>query len=399
MIFGTVLWMYICSTAFKKISAKKIILINERKSNQLYAQLVKVLFLAAGVVIMLWLFYKMISVVLLLLFAIVLAVAINGPVTNLEKRGVKRVWASTIVFLSILICFVGIIVFIGPKVNTQISLLISNLPSYASSVSNTVSSWFTAYPELQKELRIDPSKLSGILPSIPKTIMQVGSFSLSLLSQFLVVIVFISMVGYMVSNPKPLFELYLLTFPPANRDKATISFTRISVMISGWMKSMLIGGAINATLVTVFLHIMGVPGAFVWGALAFFTEFIPRIGFFIKALPPILIALSVNGSTAFWVAVFFLASDELMADFIMPRVRSNTMKIHPVSILFAVMAMGAAFGFIGVLLATPLTGIIKAYYEIFWVNKFEDDKLMHTRIQQMMYPNGAPAAKDPPKVL
>lgn len=127
------------------------------------------------------------------------------------------------------------------------------------------------------------------------------------------------------------------------------------------------------------------------GALAFFTEFVPRIGFFIKALPPILVALSINGYTAAWVAAFYLLTDEIMADFIMPRIRSNTMKIHPVSILFVVLAMGAAFGFMGVLLATPFTAIIKAYFEVFYVNKFEDDKLMEKRIQNMMYQNGAAA--------
>jgi predicted PurR-regulated permease PerM len=139
---------------------------------------------------------------------------------------------------------------------------------------------------------------------------------------------------------------------------------------------------------------MDIPGAFVWGALAFFTEFIPRIGFFIKAIPPILIALSIDGYTATWVTVFYLASDEIMADFIMPRVRATTMKIHPVSILFVVMAMGVAFGFIGVLLAAPLTAIIKAYFEVFYVNRFEDDKLMEKRIEHMMYENSPAPGKD-----
>ena len=363
------------------------------KSNNLYRQLSKSIFLAAGVVILLFLIYKMISVLLLLLFAFVLAVAINGPVTNLEKRSIKRGLATAIVFTLILLSFVTIGIFVGPKINHQVSVLISNLPSYATQASHTVSSWFSNYPELQKEIKLDPNKLSSLLPSIPKTVMQVGSLSLSILSQLLVVIVFISMVAYMVASPRPLFELYLLSFSPAKRDKATVAFTRISLMIRGWMRSILIGGIINAVAATIFLQVMGVPGAFVWGALAFFTEFIPRIGFFIKAIPPTLIALSVDGTTAIWVAAFYLAIDELMADFIMPKVRSNTMKIHPVSVLFAVMAMGVAFGFIGLLLATPLTGIIKAYYEVFWVNKFEDDKLMGLRIQNMMYPNGAPVKK------
>ena len=76
-----------------------------------------------------------------------------------------------------------------------------------------------------------------------------------------------------------------------------------------------------------------------------------------------------------------------MADFVMPRIRSNTMKIHPVSILFVVLAMGAAFGFIGVLLATPLTAIIKAYFEVFYVDNSDDGHLLEKRIQSMLYQN------------
>jgi putative permease len=358
--------------------------------NNLYKQLAKAIFLAAAVVILLWLFYKMVSVILLLLFAIVLSMAINGPVIKLERMKIKRVWASAIVFIIIFLAFTAIALLVGPKINEQVSLLVTNLPDYAIQASEKVSSWFDEYPELQKEIRINPTTVSSWFPSIPNTLLQVGNFSLSVLTQVLVVIVFISMVAYMVANPRPLFELYLLMFPPSQRDNATIAFSRISVMVRGWMKSNLIGGFINAVLVTIFLHIMNVPGAFVWGALAFFTEFIPRVGFFIKALPPILVALSINGYTAAWVTVFYLAADEIMADFVMPRVRSNTMKIHPVSILFVVMAMGAAFGFMGVLLATPLTAIIKAYFEVFYLNKFDDDKLMEKRIQNMMYQNEPP---------
>lgn len=345
--------------------------------------------MAAGLVILLWLVYKMVAVVMLMLLAFILAVAINGPVTHLEKKKVKRGWATGIVFVLIFIILVGIVLFIGPKINEQVSLLLKNLPGYAIEITARINSWLAGYPSLQR-LKIDSTATSNLFPSLPKTLLQVGNFSLSILSQVLIVIVFISMVGYSVANPRPLLRLYILSFSEAKRDKATIAFNRISFMIRGWMRSILIGGAVNAIAATIFLNVMGVPGAFVWGALAFFTEFIPRIGFFIKALPPVLIALSLNGNTAVWVAVFYLASDELMADFIMPRVRSNTMKIHPVSILFALMAMGAAFGFIGVLLATPLAGIIKSFYDVFWTNQYESDKLNNKRVDLMIYPNGMP---------
>ncbi len=368
----------------------KILTVENLRSNNLYRQLSKAIFLFVGAIVLLWLSYKMINVLLLLLFALVLSVAVNMPVTFLERKGMKRGWAAMLVFGGILLLFAAVILFIGPKIAGQVTVLVKNIPGYAIEISERVKSWFAYNPALQQQLTMEPSTVSNFFPSIPKTIIQVGDFSLSVLSQILVVIVFISMVGYSVANPRPLLELYLSSFAERKRDKAAIAFSRISFMIGGWMRSILIGGIINAVAATIFLQIMGVPGAFVWGALAFFTEFIPRIGFFIKALPPVLIALSFNGNTAIWVSVFYLACDELMADFIMPRVRSNTMKIHPVAILFAVMAMGAAFGFIGILLATPLTGMVKAYYEVFWENKYETNKLTEQRISLMMYPKGKP---------
>jgi len=74
-----------------------------------------------------------------------------------------------------------------------------------------------------------------------------------------------------------------------------------------------------------------------------------------------------------------------MGDFVMPKLRSSTMKIHPVSTLFLLLAMGAAFGLIGALLATPMAAIIKAYYEAFYLSNFKDDNLMEQRIDDIIY--------------
>jgi predicted PurR-regulated permease PerM len=63
------------------------------------------------------------------------------------------------------------------------------------------------------------------------------------------------------------------------------------------------------------------------------------------------------------------------------------MNIHPVSILFLLLAMGAAFGFTGVLLATPLAAIIKAYYEEFYLNKTKQDHKTEKRIDNVILRN------------
>jgi len=354
-------------------------------SENLYKSLAKAIFLAAAVVIILWFLIKVVSAILLLLFAIVLALIINQPVTWLEKKKIKRGWASLIVFGAMLLLMALLVWFIGPKISEQLSALINNLPEYGSNLSKTVGSWFSGYPEIQREIKTGANDVSKWMPSVPKTLVQVGNFSLSLLGGLVILIIFISMVVYAVANPRPLAELYLSVFPPSQRDKATAALTNTSVMLIGWIRANLIGGSIEAVLVTVFLSYMNVPGAWVWGALTLVAELVPKIGFYIMSIPPVLVALSVNTSTAIWVIVFFLAMNEIMGDFVMPKLRSSTMNLHPVSTLFLLMAMGSAFGLTGALLATPLAAIIKAYYEAFYLSRFKDDRMMDQRINDVIY--------------
>lgn len=361
--------------------------------HNLYKALSKAILLTAAVVVILWFLVKVVSAILLLLFAVVLALIINQPVTWLEKKKIKRGWASLIVFGVILLAITGLAWFTGPKINEQVAALIKDLPEYGDNLSKTVGSWFGNYPGIQEEIKSGTNDLSQWLPSFSKTLMHLGNLSLSILGAIVIVIVFFSMVVYAVANPRPLVELYFSVFPPAQRDKAGEALSKTSVMLTGWIRANLIGGGIEAVLVTAFLSIMNVPGAWVWGALALFAELVPKIGFYIMSIPPVLVALSVNSSTALWVLVFFLVMSELMGDFVMPKLRSSTMNIHPVSTLFMLLAMGSAFGLAGALLATPLVAIIKAYYETFYLARFKEDKEMDKRIDEVIYESDKSGSK------
>jgi predicted PurR-regulated permease PerM len=353
--------------------------------NQLFEAIRKGLLYAAGLLILLWLCFKIISVILLLLFALVLVVILNAPVTWLEKRGMRRVWACVIVFLCILIVVVGIGWMVVPKISTQFASLVNNLPGYANRFSKNVASWFTNYPTIQQKLSTEGSDLANWVPSLPNALLRIGNYTLSILGLVIVLIIFFSMVIYAVANPRPLLEVYFSLFSDQNREKAQRALMHSSEMLIGWVRANLIGGAIAAVLVTIFLTIIGVPGAWVWGSLALFAELIPKIGFFIMSIPPILVALSVSPLTALWVLIFYLALDEVLGDFVMPRLRSNTMKIHPVSGIFLLLAMGSAFGLLGALLSMPLAAIIKAYYEEFYLSNLKEDKEMEHRIDEVIY--------------
>jgi len=353
-------------------------------SNILYSTLIKAISYAAGIIVLLWFLYNAAGIVLLLLFALILALVINTPVAALERRGLKRGWACVIVLGTILLVLVGLGWIIVPKVGDQITALVNNLPGYAAQLSRNISGLFENYPEINREIQKQGNNLSQWLPSVPKALMKIGNYSLSIVTLLLITILFLSMVVYAVINPRPLLELYF-SFFPTRLDQATEALHNASIMLNGWIRANIIGGSIRGTCIIVFLNYMGVPGAWVWGVVAFFSELIPRLGFYIMSIPPILVALAISPMTALWVTIFMLVLDEIMGDFILPKLRSNTMKIHPVSILFVLLAMATVFGFMGALLATPITALIKAYYEAFYANRLPPDPKLEDRIRVILY--------------
>lgn len=349
----------------------------------LYRALSRTVAYAAGLVVLLWLLYKTAAALLLFLFAIVLAIVVNAPVVWLQKKGLRRGWASAAVFTTMLVAIGLLGWLIVPKVSEQVRALVQHLPSYADQLARNVSSWFSDYPQMSQGIREEGMELSQWLPSLPQTLMRIGNYSLTVLSGLIIFILFVSIVVYAVTNPQPLLHIYFSLFRPAKRDKAQRALVHASIMLIGWMKSDLITGAIKAVLITIFLSYMQVPGAWVWGALALFAELIPRIGFYLMAVPPILVALSVSPWTALWVTIFFIVLDEIMADIVQPRLRSTTMRIHPVSILFVFLIMSSAFGLIGAIMSAPVTAIIKAYYEEFYTDR--KDNMMEQRIEGVLY--------------
>lgn len=347
----------------------------------LYPAIKKGIFLFATVVIVLWLLWKIISALLLLIFALVIAIIINAPVTKLQKRGLSRGWSCVIVFGIIAIVLTALIMLTAPMVNKQLQALIANLPAYINNLSQRATEWFSSMPGIGEQIKESGGSITQSLPSLSQTLMRIGNYSLSAFMAIFVFILLVSMIVYAVTNPKPLLEIYFSFFKKEDRQKALDAYQHSSVMLVGWFKANLIGGTIEAVLNTAFLSIMQVPGAWVWGVMTLFVELIPKIGFYMMAVPPTLFALSVSPTTGLWVAVYFLALNELMGDFVMPKLRSRSMTLHPVYTLFMVLAMASAFGFIGALLATPMAAIIKAYYYAFYhrdekdISRLADDAL------------------------
>ena len=336
-----------------------------------YKHLSRMVYLAAGLFIAIWFVHQTIDVILLLFFAIVITIVLNAPVVWLQKKKMSRTAASLLVFFGVLTLFSLICWMVIPKIVTQVKLLIINLPSYLGRLNQQVSGWIGEHStEKGKAIPVTPFT-DQLLPLINR----IGQYSINVFQDVLLIIFFFCLVVYMLINPRPLLELYLSWFSDDKKDKATKAFSYASSMTIGWMWSNVVAGALRATIVWFFLYFMNIPGIWVWAGVTFFAELIPKIGFYIMSVPPILIAFSISSTTGIWVAVFYIILDEIIGDFIIPRIRLKTMKIHPVSILVMLLAMTAAFGVLGAFIATPLAAFIKAFYETFYENQKQQQNI------------------------
>src|SRR4051794_10733366 len=105
--------------------------------------------------------------------------------------------------------------------------------------------------------------------------------------------------------------------------------------------------------------------ALLFGTWAGVTELIPYIGPWLGAAPPVIYALVQDPLSALWVALLFLGIQQLEGHVIVPKVMGRSLRLHPLLVIFGLLAGGEIYGFPGVLVALPLLAAGRAVWEFF----------------------------------
>jgi AI-2 transport protein TqsA len=109
------------------------------------------------------------------------------------------------------------------------------------------------------------------------------------------------------------------------------------------------------------LALLGVPGAFIWGLLAFICSFIPNVGYFIAIIPPIVFgALEGGWPTVIAVIVVYGIVNAGVQSVVQPRVVGNAVSLSQTITFFSVLFWAIVIGPIGAILAIPLTLFLHA---------------------------------------
>jgi predicted PurR-regulated permease PerM len=160
-------------------------------------------------------------------------------------------------------------------------------------------------------------------------------------------------------------------FPPRPGSQPLVP--RMEAAIAGYVKGQALLSLIIGTSAGIGLWLLGllgwVPGAdryalifAVWVGL---TELIPYLGPWLGALAPFVYALVTHPISALWVALLFLGIHQIEGHIVVPNVMGSALRLHPLLVIFGLLAGGEIYGLPGVLVALPLLAAARACWEFF----------------------------------
>jgi predicted PurR-regulated permease PerM len=160
-------------------------------------------------------------------------------------------------------------------------------------------------------------------------------------------------------------------FPPEPGSEPLI--LRMEHSLVSYVKGQSLVSLIIGTSAGVGLWLFGVLGwlphgqkyALLFGAWVAVTELIPYLGPWLGAIPPFLYALVVNPVSAIWVFLLFLAIHQVEGHVVVPKVMGSALRLHPLLVIFGLLAGGEIYGLPGALLALPLLAAGRAMWEFF----------------------------------
>ena len=326
--------------------------------------------------ICLYIFWQIRNVLLLALTAVVFVVVLNRGVKLLQKRIPDR-RAAVLALLSCVLLVLGVLglIIVPPFVN-QLQELIRLTPQIIDQLQGWIRNIGNRIPGVTSD---NFQSLEAILSQLQSMNLEMifGRFFQwfsNTLAVTLNLLLLAALIIMMLLNPQAYRRLFLKAFPSSNRQQVDRVLDNCEDAIAGWFIGILFNMTVIATMSMVGLWILGIPLALANGLLAGLLAFIPNIGPVVSVIPPAAIALLEAPWKALAVIVLYIVIQQVESNVLTPLVMKKQVSLLPAVTLLSQVIFAIFFGFLGLLLALPLTLIIQQWLEEFWVKGFLEAK-------------------------
>ena len=285
------------------------------------------------------------------LMAFVIAVAVAPAQGWLIRRGLRPVWAFLITVVTMVVV-IGLVILV---LTVSLSQFIDSLPQYQDQFAELQAQFAQTLESIGiSQSTVQASPAGG---NIAQTVVEIASWLLGAFANFGFML---ALAAFMLLEATAMPAKVKAIALPDRREPLDrfVGNVRTYVVVTAWV-NLLVGIAD-----TVFLLLIGVPYAALWGALAFLLGFIPSIGFLLSLVGPALMALLVSGpQAALIVIVVFIVVNGGIQNIVLPRRMGEGTDLSAAVVFGSLMFWGFVLGPVGAILSVPMTMIVRLALE------------------------------------
>lgn len=325
-----------------------------------------------------WAFHQLIGLLINILIAFFLALAIEPAVSRMAAHGVRRGFATFLMFLGLLIGAAGFVTLLSSMLAGQVIKMIEGFPEYLDSVIHWVNTTF--HTELRRvdiqDSLVHSDWLRKYVQNSATGVLDVSAQVLGGLFQLLTIALF----SFYFAADGPRLRRAVCSVLPPSRQAEVLRAWEIAVdKTGGYLYSRGLMALISAVAHYIVLQVLGIPYAPVlalWVGVV--SQFIPTIGTYLAGALPMLIAFTVNPWYALWVLIFVVIYQQFENYMLQPKLTSKTVDIHPAVAFGSVIAGTALLGAVGALIAIPAVATLQAFLGVY-VKRYAvtDDPRVH----------------------
>lgn len=358
-----------------------------------YIRLASLLVLAA---VLIWFFYNTRGAWVLFLLAYTVAYLVNPIVLWLQRHRLPR-WAGVgTVLLGLLLLLVAASLVVTqfvqqatelvqelPDIGEQLMVWYERLPGFLQRVAPTPVVDFLNQPgavpegDLEDEL-IGP--FENLVGDLGEFLGQVGSNVFAFLAGFvggvLQSVVLVFLILFLLYDFQGLNRTFLRTIPERHRSGGLELLRKLDVSVGGYIRGQLLIAAVVAFCIWLGLTLLGVPLALGIGFIAGIFNIVPFLGPIVAFIPAALLSLTLGWPYLLATAVLFMVINFLDGNVISPLIFSQTIKLHPLTVILSVAVGASLLGFLGAIIAVPAAAFFKLLYEDYYLTSrwYEKDE-------------------------
>ncbi|WP_413206474.1 AI-2E family transporter [Rhodospirillum sp. A1_3_36] len=319
-----------------------------------------------GLVVFVALIYLLRSVLMPFAAGMIAAYFLDPLADRLEKWGASRLWATILITLGFVLILVLSLLVLLPVLQGQLADFLTNAPDYARSLVDKGRVLLVHLSDVLGPDRM--GKVTGALESyagdaakwvvdVLKGVITGGAALISLLSLIVItpVITF-----YMLRDWDRMVETIDGWLPRPYRSVIRAQMAEIDRTIAGFVRGQASVCLALGTFYAVGLSLAGLDLGLMVGMLSGLLSFIPYVGTITGFVASMGLALA-QFSDPFDIGIvagIFLVGQVVEGNYLTPKLVGGRVGLHPVWVIFALLAGGGLFGFLGVLLAVPVASVI-----------------------------------------